>query len=201
MQNAMSEKTSVRFGEVIEASTSTFTTQCYQLYEAPPLGGLVRCGEDSPIYGIVYEVATRSMDPGRHPVPRGESEDTEEGVYLSNPQLSRLLYTEFHSMVVGHRSNGVINRYLSPSPPRIHSFVSRCDGDELREFSESLEFLPLVLSAPISFQDDVIASFLRLASASHIQQDDFLVSAGKELAVLLGRDLQRLDNVLRRISQ
>ena len=116
MQNAMSEKISVRVGEVIEASTSTFTTQCYQLYEAPPLGDLVQCGEDSPIYGIVYEVATRSMDPGRHPVPRGESEDTEEGVYLSNPQLSRLLYTEFHSMVVGHRSNGVINRYLSPSP-------------------------------------------------------------------------------------
>ena len=66
-----------RAGEVIEASTTDFVAQCYELYDAPPLGSLVRTGSD-PIYGIVHGVATRSMDPARHPIPRGRDEDGEE---------------------------------------------------------------------------------------------------------------------------
>ena len=189
-----------RIGEVIEASTTEVRTQCYRLYESPPLGSLVQCGDENSVYGIVCEVSTQSMDPGRHPIPRGENEDTEEGVYLSNPQLNRLLYTEFRAIVVGHRSDGDIKRYLAPYPPRIHSFVYECGGDELQEFSSSLEFIPILLSSPISAQDDVLSSFLRIASVSHTQPEEFLVAAGKELAALMAGELPRLNNVLRRIS-
>ena len=190
-----------RIGEVVEASTAGFITQCYRLYEAPLLGSLVRSGDDTPIYGIIHEVATRSMDPARHPIPRGQDQDTEEAVYLSNPQLSRLLLTEFRSVVVGHQSDGGLRRYVAPLPPRIHSFVYRCPDDELQTFSSSLEFLPALLAAPIGAPDDVIASFLRQASASHPEPERFLVEAGKKLAVHLGGELQRLNNVLRRLSQ
>ena len=189
-----------RVGEVVEASTAVFTTQCYDLYASPPLGSLVRCGDEGPVYGIVGEVATRSIDPARHPIPRGRDEETEDGVYLSNPQLSRLLLTEFQSVVVGHQDNGRLLRYLAPLPPRIHSFVYRCGGEELRTFSNSLDFLSILLAAPIGGQDDVIASFLRQASASHPEPERFLIDSGKELAVLLGGQLQRLNTVLRRLS-
>ena len=189
-----------RFGETVEATSTEFTTQCYGLYEAPALGGLVRCGDDSPIYGIVYEVATRSIDPGRRPIARGRDEDTEEGVYTSNPQLTRLLLTEFRSLVVGHRSSGEVRRYLSPVPPRIHSFVFGCVGDELREFSGRLDFVPLLLAAPGSASDDVIASFVRQASAFHPDPELYLLGAGKELASLLGDQVPRLNSILRRIS-
>ena len=77
----------------------------------------------------------------------------------------------------------------------------RCPDDELQTFSSSLEFLPALLAAPISAPDDVIASFLRQASASHPEPERFLVEAGKKLAVHLGGELQRLNNVLRRLSQ
>lgn len=190
-----------RLGEVIEASTTDFVVQCYRLYGAPPLGCLVRCGDEAPVYGIVHEVTTRSMDPGRHPIPRGEDEATEEGVYLSNPQLNRLLLTEFHAATVGHRHNGTVRRYIAPLPPRIHSFVYQCDAEELKDFSSSLEFIPILLASPtIQAQDDVIASFLRLASAAHPEPEKFLVEAGKELAVLLGGQLRRLTSILRRLS-
>ncbi len=43
----------VRLGEVIEASTTEFTTQCYELYESPPLGALVRCGGGPSVMGVV----------------------------------------------------------------------------------------------------------------------------------------------------
>ena len=197
-----------RLGEVVEASTTGFTTQCYELYQAPPLGCLVRSGslrqahdaDDSAVFGIVWEIATRSMDPARHPIARGRDEDTEEDVYLSNPQLSRLLLTEFRAVVVGHRSNGRVYPYLAPQPPRIHSFVYRCDDEELKAFSGSLEFVPILLATPITAPDDVIAAFLRQASASHPDPERFLIYAGKELASLLGGEMQRLNSLLRRLS-
>ena len=200
MNNGAAQNTTRRLGEVVEASTTEFTTQCYRLYEAPPLGSLVRSGDANPVYGIVYEVATRSMDAARHPIPRGEDEESEEEVYLNNPQLNRLLLTEFQSMVVGFQSGDGIRRYLAPLPLRIHSFVYQCDGEDMREFSSSLDFLPIILSAQISAPDDVIASFLRQASESHPDSQRFLVGAGKELAVYFAGQLQRLNNVLRRLS-
>ena len=200
MEGATLSDAAERVGEVIEATTTEFTTQCYRLYEAPPLGSLVRSGGDSPVYGVVYEVVTGSMDPTRHPIARGHDEDTEEGVYLSNPQLTRLLLTEFRSIVVGHQTNGSLRRYLAPAPPRIHSFVHQCGGGEIKSFSSSLEFVPILLAAPINATDEVIASFLRHASASHPEPERFLIGAGKELAVLLGGQLQRLNNLLKRLS-
>ena len=216
MEDATIHNISPRLGEVVEASTTGFITQCYELYEAPPLGCLVRSGsirqgspeesrrahdaDDSAVFGIVWEIATRSMDPARHPIARGRDEDTEEDVYLSNPQLSRLLLTEFRSAVVGHLSNGQVRRYLAPQPPRIHSFVYRCDTQELMAFSGSLEFVPILLATPITAADDVIAAFLRQASASHPDPERFLIDAGKELASLLGGEMQRLNSLLRRLS-
>ena len=190
-----------RFGEAVEASTTEFTTQCYRLYEAPPLGSLVRCGDDGAAYGIVYEVANRSLDPARHPIPRGENEETEEAVYLSNPQLTRLLHTELRSIIVGHRTDGDLRREPAPAPPRIHSFVYQCEGRELREFSSSLDFLSTLLSSPAAgARDDVIAAFLRQAGAAHSEPARFMVDAGKELAVLLGSSLPRLNNLLKRLA-
>ncbi|MGH2544352.1 MAG: hypothetical protein ACRDIB_16290, partial [Ardenticatenaceae bacterium] len=95
---------------------------------------------------------------------------------------------------------GQIRRYASPLPPRIHSFVYQCSEDELREFTGSLEFLPTLLDTPVTSLDEVIIPFLRMASAAHPDPRQFLVGAGKQLAVLMGGQLQRLNNVLRRLS-
>ena len=200
MENVSSTNAADRVGEVVEASTTEFATQCYQLYQSPPLGSLVRSGEQTTVYGIVHEVATRSMDPARHPIPRGRDEDTEEGVHLNNPQLNRLLLTEFRSIVVGYDSEGDIRRHLAPLPPRIHSFVYRCASDELEAFSSSLDFIPILLEASMAAPDEVIAAFLRQAGASHPEPERFSLAAGKELAGHLGGQLRRLNNLLRRIS-
>ena len=189
-----------RLGEVVEASTGDFSVQCYELYEAPPLGALVRCSDDSPIYGVVGQVATTSLDSARRPIARGRREDSEEAVYRSNPQLERLLRTEFRALVVGHALDSRIMRFLAPGPPRIHAFVYSCVGDDVREFTSSLEFLPLLLSAPIGSPDDIVASFIRQASAHHPEPRAFLVEAGREIATLLGRDTQRLNGLLKRLS-
>ena len=201
MQDLLQSSANDRFGEVIEASTTVFKSQCYDLYESPPLGSLVRAGDGPPVYGVVYDVATSSMDPGRRPIARGREEETREAIYTSNPQLSRLLLTETSSVVVGYRSSDAISRHLPPLPPRIHSFVHRCYGEELRDFASSLEFMPILLSSPmIAAPDEVVSAFLQQAGAAHPEPQDYLLSAGRELAMTMSNDVRRLNNVLKRLS-
>ena len=198
--NGTATTTATRLGEVIEGSTTEFQTHCYDLYAAPPLGSLVRCGDRDSIYGIVCNVSTQSIDPSRHAIPRGRDAQNEDEIYQDNPQLNRLLYTQFQAVIVGYNDGETTRRYLPPFPPRIHSFVYQCESEEVRAFSESLDFLPVLLSAPIDAQDDVIASFLRIAGACHDDGREFLVNAGKALAALMAGQLPRLNNVLRRMS-
>lgn len=190
----------LRLGEVVEATTTEFVVQCYELYTAPALGSLVMCGDDGAIYGIVHEIGTRSIDTGRRPIARGRDEDDEDAIYEANPQLSRLLSTEFRALSVGHTADGRLRRWLAPLPPRIHSFVYTCSEDALREFSADLDFVSILLSAPITAADDVLAAFLKMASDARSNSDEFLVNAGRRLTPLLGGQMQRLDGILRRIA-
>jgi len=193
---------SERVGEVIETSTTDFVAQCYELYQSPPLGSLVKT-IDSPveIYGIVGQATTASIEPGRRPIARGKDESSEEEVYQSSPQLLKLLRTEFSSLVVGHKQNDRLFHYLPPKPARIHSFVYRCQPVEVVEFSQSFGFLDVLLdsSLPVS-GEELIAASLRQISRVHEDPHRFLVAAGKELAVLLGGEFNRLKSILGKIK-
>ena len=190
-----------RVGEVIEASTTEFVAQCYELYQLPPLGSLVKT-RDLPLelYGVVYHATTASLEPGRRPIARGKDEDSEEAIYQSNPQLTKLLKSEFSALVVGHRENEKLYHYLPPKPARIHSFVYQCQPDEVKEFGQSFDFLNILLNThlPVS-ADELIAACLRQMSQVHEDRHAFLVPAGKELAILLSGELNRLKAILGRL--
>ncbi len=126
-----------RAGEVIEAGTTDFVAQCYELYQSPPLGSLVKTVDESvEQYGIVYNATTASIEPGRRPIARGKDEASEEELYRASPQLEKLLRSEFSTLVVGHRQDDKLYHYLPPKPARIHAFVYRCSPEEVREFSD-----------------------------------------------------------------
>lgn len=189
-----------RIGEVIDASTSEFTAQCYRLYDAPAIGSLVICGEAAPTYGIVCEARTQSIDPGRAAMPRGMDAANEADVLSNNPQIERLLYTTLRSIVVGHRDRDAIRRYPPLSAPRMYAFVRVCDAGEVAEFSSSHEFFATLLNAPMNAQDHVVSSFLRYSSAAHLDPHEYLVSAGKSLASALAGQLPRLSSILRSLE-
>ena len=187
-----------KIAEVIEASTAVFTAQSYELYELPPLGSLVKAGDS---YGIVCHAETAGLDTGRKPVARGKDEPTEESVYTSSPQLSKLLRSAFTAAAVGYREGDKVYQYLPPRPAKLHSFVYLCQPEEVKEFSKSCGFLNILLNAalPVSPEEVVAATLRQMAKA----QDDpraFLVGAGKELAGLLSADFMRLKNILGRLS-
>ena len=190
-----------RVGEVIEAGTTEFVSQCYELYQSPPLGSLVKTGDpEGEQYGIVYYATTCSLEPGRRPIARGKDEADEAAVYRESPQLSKLLRTEFSALVVGYQEERKIYYYLPPQPARIHGFVYRCSPDEVSEFGQSFDFLSMLINTrlPVAMEELVAAALRRMSQTSEDPRA-FLVAAGKELAVLLGSDFERLKAVLGRI--
>ncbi len=196
---SIKSEVSPKIGEVIESSIIEFIAQCYELYEVPPLGSLVRTGD---IYGIVSNAETVGMEPGRKPIARGKDEATEEAVYQTSPQLSKLLKSQFTAVVVGYKKEGKIYQRLSPQPARIHSFVYLCQPEEVDEFSKSFTFLNILLNAvgPIPIEELIDAA---LREMSRVQKDSraFLVAAGKELANLLSTNIARLKNILERLKR
>ena len=191
-----------RVGEVIEASSTDFVAQSYELYQLPPLGSLVKTGDgEVEQYAIVYHASTTSLEPGRRPIARGKNEASEEELYRQNPQLTKLFRSEFGALVVGHREANQLHQYLPPRPARIHSFVYLCPPEEVREFSQSLGFLSTLVNAhlPVSLEE-LASACIRQVSRAHGEPRTFLVTAGKELTRLLGGEFYRLKAILERIK-
>ena len=195
----MTTPTLQRVGEVVEATSQRFTVQCYRLYESPPLGSLVRTG-DPTIYAVVSDVSTEALDPGRPVIARGEREASEEDLYRNNPQLERLLCTRFTGLTVGYRHDGGAVAGLPPLPPRIHSFIYLCPGDEVEALTGSLDFVHLLLNGAAPSSDEVIVACLRLASKQAVDGQGFLVRAGQALAMEMPDQLPRLNAILRRLA-
>ena len=191
-----------RAGEVIEASTTDFTAQCYELYQSPPLGSLVKTKDESvDLYGIVYHATTGSLEPGRRPIARGKDEASEEAIYRASPQLSKLLRSEFSALVVGHKQGEKLYQYLPPKPARIHGFVYLCGLEEVKEFSQSFAFLNILLNARLQVSvEEIVAAALRQMGQAYDDPRPFLVAAGKELADLLGGQFNQLKASLGRLK-
>jgi hypothetical protein len=187
-----------RIAEVVEASSTSFMAQCYELYKSPALGSLVKTGD---IYGIVGNAVTSGIDPGRHALARGKDEPTEEAIFQNNPQLLQLLRTEFKVVVVGYHKDGNLYHYLPPEPARIHAFVYQCQPEEVRAFSRSFGFLNTLLHVSLDTPgEELVAAALRQMSQAQEDAHNFLVTAGKELSVLLSGDFIKLKSILGRLK-
>jgi len=191
-----------RFGEVVEASVERLIGQCHQLYEAPPLGALVRAGDG--VFGVVSGIATSALDPSRRVIARGHDAASEAEVYAAHPQLERLLRTDVTITVVGHcEPRGLVRQYLPSQPPRIHTFLYQTTPEEVRAFFgggvvPSLDFVSLLVGWG-GAADDVLAAVLRHAALAFDAPREFLIAAGKAVAVALAGDTARINAIVRRL--
>lgn len=192
-----------QIAEVVEASTNEFVAQSYEVNEAPPFGSLVRTSDGTAdLYGVVYQVTTGGVDPGRRAVALGRDEDDPDAIYRAHPQLQQLFRTDFRALVVGFGMEGGIVHTVPQRPARVHGFVHQCTDDEVCRFTASLDWLPLLMAAqPASPIEELLATFLRTAAAARPERErrEFLVRAGKELALRLRRDVRQLGVILERI--
>ena len=132
-------------------------------------------------------------------MPGARDEENEAEVYLSNPQLSKLLRSEFRALVVGYRQGDRIFQCLSPKPARIHGFVYPCSPEEVKQFSRSFDFLNTLLKARLDISVEALtsAALREMSQVYGAEKHAFLVSAGKELATLLSQDYGQLKAILK----
>jgi hypothetical protein len=103
---------------------------------------------------------------------------------------------------VGHRQDKKLYHHLPPQPARIHSFVYQCPPDEVKEFSQSFDFLNILLNAHLPVPtEELISASLRQMSQAYEDPRAFLVAAGKELAIILSGNFSQLKAILGRIRQ
>jgi hypothetical protein len=97
--------------------------------------------------------------------------------------------------------SGTIPHCLPSQPPVTLDWLHQCAPQEIIAFARRFDDFRLVLQARDVLADELLAASLRMASEarSESERGEFLVAAGRELARLLGGDLQRLEGILWRM--
>ncbi len=189
-------------GRILQASNRGFVVGCRAMQrEIPVFGSFVRAdlrSSDAAVYGLIYNVALRDDQFVRHIVV---AEPTEEVV--RDQQENRQVPIEVSVLAVGCRMGGQILHCIPPQPPVTMDFLYQCAPDEVRDFTQRLDYFRLVLGARDVPADELLVASLRFAAAARPPQErePFLLEAGRELARLLGGDLLRLDGLLRQIAR
>ena len=183
-------------GEVVESSTAEFVAESRVIHCAPPFGSFVRVPSDVTIFGLVFNVVTRSIEPNRRPSAYGM---TEEELRYEQPQIFELLRTEFHAFTVGYSDESKVKQILPPSPPPIHSFVYLCSDEEIRDFTSNYDFLRTLVGNSKTPPDELIIAAVRNTLRVRGEDGRYVVQVGKELSKLIRDDYDRLSSMLRRI--
>lgn len=155
-------------------------------------------------YALVYGANMASLEPNRRPSALGFADEDE--LRMEQPQIFELLRTEFSGLLIAYApgEGKALRRHLPPTPPRIHSRVYTCEPDEVRALTEDLGFLRgLLLPSGGALSgvptDELVAACLRGAREAYVNDQAFLLRAGRTLAMLLADDYDRLQAILKSV--
>jgi hypothetical protein len=193
------EQMALKVGRIIRASSTRFAVGCRVLRpQVPAFGSLVKVpamGVDQ-IHGLIHDVRMED-DPFVRQVAVSDDAPVEA---FKDQRHNRQIPIEVSVLVVGYRQAGEIHHRLPPQPPLSLDEIHTCSSAELKAFTDRFDYFRLVLDNHDLPADELLAANLRYAaSARGSAGEEFLASAGRELARLLAMDLFRLDAILRRI--
>ena len=202
-------------GEVIETRTTGFLAQCLEpeeleFPEMPPFGSWVQAIDENTgntVFGVVSYMTTTPIDSVHRARALGLSL-TE--LREQQPQIFAMLKTEFEAAIVGFESPptkkrgkatqpGRVFHYLPPRPPQIHQAVFRCERQAVIRFTESPEFLRILLQATDTPVDALIAAALREVYVLRNGDRAWLVNVGRNLGIWLKDDYDRLRYILSQV--
>lgn len=156
------------------------------------------------VYALVVGASTASIEPNRRPSALGYEDEDE--ILRRQPQIFELLRTDFSGLLIAHSAGDAkgLRRHLPPTPPRIHSRVYPCTDAEVRALTDDLSFLRSVLVTAVSAipgvpGDELAAACLREARAAQLDDNAFLLRAGRTLAGILAGEYERLQAIIRNL--
>ncbi len=215
-QFSIDERHPHHIAEVIETATTQFLAQCLEPEDLnfpvmPPFGSWIKAIDEetgNKIYAVVTYVTTSPIDSIHRARALGLSlaELREQ-----QPQIFAMLKTEFRAAIVGFETSstgrngktpqmGQVYHYLPPRPPQIHQAVFHCDRDEIVHFTESPDFLRILLQITDAPTDALIAATVREIYRLRNGDRAWLVNIGRNLSLLLKDDYDRLRYILSQIT-
>jgi hypothetical protein len=149
----------------------------------------------SQVIGLIYDLSIEDDELARQ-LAASESLSPEQ---LADSQVNRQVPVEYRALAIGYRNDESFVQSLPPQPPLTLAPVHRLSLADVRKFTERLEFLKLILAVPEIPVDDLLAAALQAAAAARPESErrTYLVAAAAECARLVGRDLTRLESVVR----
>ena len=149
----------------------------------------------SQVIGLIYDLSIEDDELARQ-LAASESLSPEQ---LADSQVNRQVPVEYRALAVGYQNSDGFVQSLPPQPPLTLAPIHRLPIADVRLFTERLEFLTLILAVPEIPVDDLLAAALQTAAAARPEHDrrTFLVAAAAECARLVGRDLTRLEGLVR----
>lgn len=151
----------------------------------------------SQVIGLIYDLSIEDDELARQ-LAASEAIRPEQ---LADSQVNRQVPVEYRALAVGYLNGAGFTQSLPPQPPLTLAPVHRLSDEQVRTFTERLDFLPLMLSVPEIPVDDLMAAAIKSAAAVRPESErrGYLVRAAAEIARLLGRDLTRLESLLRAV--
>jgi hypothetical protein len=195
--------TTTALGRLLRSSTTGFVFGCLVPEpDVPCFGDFVKAPaqrQQAEVIGLVYDINVED-DPFVRQM--AATPDLSEA-YILDQRENRQVPIEVSVLAVGYRNGAGFAQALPPQPPITLDQISQCSPEEVAAFNGRLDYLGLILAAPDIPADELLASALRNAAQTLPVADRtrFLIRAGQECARMLGRDLVRLDTVLRKIKQ
>jgi len=196
--------------EVLESRTTGWVAQCRELHCAPSFGTFVRAPNALPedaqrevIYGVVAHIETLPFEANRRPLALWTSEDDMDA---RHPQIGKLLRTTFEVRCVGwtRGESEHVHQSLPPQPPRLHSFVMPCAGEDVRRFTVKHDWIRLLFDSAGTIggasADELLVAACNQAITAHERNIEYSIGVGKTLALLLRADYLRLRAILGRIG-
>ncbi len=133
------------FAEIIASSLVSWQAQSWIWDTFPPFGSLLIIKKkDITHIGIVYQIETGSLEPGRYPFAY---QKTEEELLQEQPQIFEFLKTSFSCLTIGYIKQNKVYYQLAPEPPKIHAFVQEASKELIRKFFGSHRYLHILFGA------------------------------------------------------
>ncbi len=179
------------FAEIVESNLTSFTAQSWQWDKFPEFGSLVTVEtEKRTLFGIVHQIQTGSMEPGRYPFTY---QKTQEELQAEQPQIFEFLKTTFSCLIVGFSEHELLHYQIAPEPAKIHSFVGPTTAAQTKQFFALNSYLHLLFSAPgVEQLDELLLALLQTAQSQKLLSPDKLETFIETFSLLIGNDYRRL---------
>jgi hypothetical protein len=149
----------------------------------------------SQVIGLIYDLSIEDDELARQLA----AADTLRPEQLADSQANRQVPVEYRALAVGYRQGDRFVQALPPQPPLTLAPIHRLSDADVRGFTAQLDFLKLVAAVQEFPVDDLLAAALHTAAAVRPESErrPYLVQAAAECARLVGRDLTRLESLVR----